>query len=69
VDTIYFDEAHNSVQRHFFPATEHFAANARRCVLSSPQRPKHSLAVGKPGMNDAAVYGQVICKVPAPELG
>ena len=24
VDTIYFDEAHNSVQRHFFPATEHF---------------------------------------------
>ena len=22
VDTIYFDEAHNSVQRHFFPATE-----------------------------------------------
>ena len=28
VDTIYFDEAHNSVQRHFFPATEHFAATA-----------------------------------------
>ena len=25
VDTIYFDEAHNSVQRHFFPATEFFA--------------------------------------------
>ena len=29
-DTIYFDEAHNSVQRHFFPATEHYAANANR---------------------------------------
>ena len=30
-DTIYFDEAHNSVQRHFFPATEHFAVCL--CVL------------------------------------
>jgi len=67
VDTIYFDEAHNSVQRHFFPATEHFSANARRAYFFTAT-PKHSLAVGKPGMNDAAVYGQVICKVPAPEL-
>jgi predicted helicase len=67
VNTIYFDEAHNSVQRHFFPATEHFSANAHRCYFFTAT-PKHSLAVGKPGMNDAAVYGQVICKVPAPEL-
>ena len=67
VDTIYFDEAHNSVQRHFFPATEHFSTNARRCYFFTAT-PKHSLAVGKAGMNDAAVYGQVICKVPAPEL-
>jgi superfamily II DNA or RNA helicase len=67
VDTIYFDEAHNSVQRHFFPATEYFSANANRCYFFTAT-PKHSLAVGKPGMNDAAVYGQVICKVPAPEL-
>ena len=67
VDTIYFDEAHNSVQRHFFPATEHFSANAKRCYFFTAT-PKHSLAVGKPGMNDPEVYGQVICKVPAPEL-
>ena len=67
VDTIYFDEAHNSVKRNFFPATEYFAANARRCYFFTAT-PKHSLAMGKPGMNDAAVYGQVICKVPAPEL-
>ena len=67
VDTIYFDEAHNSVQRHFFPATEYFASNARRCYFFTAT-PKHSLAVGKPGMNDSDVYGQVICKVPAPEL-
>ena len=25
VDAIYFDEAHNSVQKNFFPATEHFS--------------------------------------------
>jgi superfamily II DNA or RNA helicase len=67
VDTIYFDEAHNSVQRHFFPATEHFAANARRCYFFTAT-PKHSLTPFKPGMNDGAVYGQVICQVPAPEL-
>jgi superfamily II DNA or RNA helicase len=67
VDTIYFDEAHNSVQRHFFPATEHFATEAQRCYFFTAT-PKHSLAVGKPGMNDSSVYGQVICKVPAPEL-
>ena len=67
VDTIYFDEAHNSVKRNFFPATEYFAANADRCYFFTAT-PKHSLAPGKPGMNDAAVYGQIICKVPAPEL-
>ena len=67
VDTIYFDEAHNSVQRHFFPATEHFAANTQRCYFFTAT-PKHSLTPSKPGMNDADVYGQVICKVPAPEL-
>jgi hypothetical protein len=67
VDTIYMDEAHNSVQRHFFPAVEHFAANANRAYFFTAT-PKHSLAVGKPGMNDVEVYGKVICKVPAPEL-
>jgi superfamily II DNA or RNA helicase len=67
VNTIYFDEAHNSVKRNFFPATEHFAANAARCYFFTAT-PKHSLAVGKPGMNHSDVYGQVICQVPAPEL-
>jgi len=67
VDTIYFDEAHNSVQRHFFPATEHFAASANRCYFFTAT-PKHSATIAKPGMNDSAVYGQVICNVPAPEL-
>ncbi len=66
-DTIYFDEAHNSVQRHFFAATEHFSANARRCYFFTAT-PKHSITMSKPGMNLPEVYGQVICQVPAPEL-
>ena len=67
VNNIYFDEAHNSVQRNFFPATEHFAADADRCYFFTAT-PKHSLTVFKPGMNDPEVYGQVICNVPAPKL-
>ena len=67
VNTIYFDEAHNSVQRNFFPATEFFADDADRCYFYTAT-PKHSLTISKPGMNDAAVYGQVLINVPAPEL-
>ena len=67
VDTIYFDEAHNSVKRNFFPATEHFSNDADRCYFFTAT-PKHSATIFKPGMNDAAVYGQVICNVPAPKL-
>ena len=67
VNNIYFDEAHNSVQRNFFPATEHFSADTDRCYFFTAT-PKHSLSVSKPGMNDSAVYGQVICNVPAPKL-
>ena len=67
VNTIYFDEAHNSIQRNFFPATEHFSAESDRCYFFTAT-PKHSVTVFKPGMNDTAVYGQVICNVPAPKL-
>ena len=67
VNTIYFDEAHNSVQRHFFPATKHFSNAADRCYFFTAT-PKHSATISKPGMNDASVYGNVICNVPAPEL-
>ena len=67
VNTIYFDEAHNSVQRNFFPATEFFANDADRCYFYTAT-PKHSLTISKPGMNDAAVYGQVLANIPAPEL-
>ena len=66
VNTIYFDEAHNSVKRNFFPATEFFAENADRCYFYTAT-PKHSLTPKKPGMN-WSVYGQVLANIPAPEL-
>lgn len=67
VDTIYFDEAHNSVKKNFFPATEHFASVAKRCYFFTATR-KTSVNISKPGMNDYAVYGDIICRVSAPEL-
>lgn len=67
VHTIYFDEAHNSVQKNFFGPTEHFSADADRCYFFTAT-PKHSATISKPGMNLPEVYGQVICKVPAPLL-
>ena len=67
VDTVYFDEAHNSVKRNFFPATEHFSSASDRSYFFTAT-PKHSVTVSKPGMNDGAVYGQIICNVPAPKL-
>ena len=67
VNTIYFDEAHNSVQRNFYPATEHFSGVSDRCYFYTAP-PKHSLTPFRPGMNDGSVYGQVLVNVPAPEL-
>ena len=68
VDTIYFDEAHNSVQQHFHPATRFFATtNNRRCFFFTAT-PKHGNSSEEVGMNDEYVYGKVLEQVPAPEL-
>ncbi len=68
VDTIYFDEAHNSVQRHFFPATEFFAGlDNIRCYFFTAT-PKYSTSIQNPGMNNVEVYGDVLEKVNAFEL-
>ena len=67
VNTIYFDEAHNSVQRHFFPPTEFFSNEADRSYFFTATR-KTSITINKPGMNDREVYGDIICRVSAPEL-
>jgi superfamily II DNA or RNA helicase len=67
VDTIYFDEAHNSVKRNFFGPTEYFSGHADRCFFFTATR-KTSVTINKPGMNDREVYGDVISRVSAPTL-
>ena len=67
VDSIYFDEAHNSTAKNFFPSVEHYSAEAKRCYFFTAT-PKHSLTINKHGMNDSYVYGKVIVNIPAPKL-
>ena len=67
VNTIYFDEAHNSVQRHFHTPTRFFATtNNRRCFFFTAT--PHHIKNDERGMNNQEVYGRVIEQVPAPEL-
>ena len=67
VDTIYFDEAHNSVQRNFIEAVEYYSMYAKRSYFFTAT-PKHSRTPKKIGMNDTFIFGDVICNVPAPKL-
>ena len=67
VDTIYFDEAHNSVQKNFVEATEYHSMYANRCYFFTAT-PKHSKTPFKIGMNDEDIYGKVLANVPAPQL-
>ena len=67
VNAIYFDEAHNSVQRNFIEAVEYFSLESEYCYFFTAT-PKHSLTPMKVGMNESDIFGNVICKVPAPKL-
>ena len=67
VDTIYFDEAHNSIQKNFIEAVEYFSIYADRCYFFTAT-PKHSNTPMKVGMNDWDIFGEVLINVPAPQL-
>lgn len=67
VNTIHFDESHNSVQKNFYPATEYFSQNTDRCYFYTAT-PKYSSTPKKPGMNNVDVYGQIIANIPAPRM-
>ena len=67
VNTIHFDEAHNSVQKNFYPAVEYFSQHADRCYFYTAT-PKYSSTPKKPGMNNVQVYGNIIANVPAPRM-
>lgn len=66
VDTIYFDEAHNSVKKNFFDSTKYFSLTSKRCYFFTAT-PKYSSTHKKHGMNDP-IYGGIIYNVPAPKL-
>ena len=67
IDTIYFDEAHNSVQRNFIESVEYFSMYSERAYFFTAT-PKHSSTPMRVGMNDGDIFGNVICNVPAPKL-
>jgi superfamily II DNA or RNA helicase len=67
VNTIHFDEAHNSVQKNFYSAVEYFSQHADRCYFYTAT-PKYSSTPKKPGMNNVQVYGNIIANVPAPRM-
>jgi superfamily II DNA or RNA helicase len=67
VNTIHFDEAHNSVRKNFYPATEYFSQHADRCYFYTAT-PKYSATPKKPGMNNVQVYGSIIANIPAPRM-
>ena len=69
VDTIYFDEAHNAIQKNFIESVDHYSLpfNSLRSYFFTAT-PKHSRTPFKVGMNNTDIFGNVICNVPAPKL-
>ena len=67
VNTIHFDEAHNSVQKNFYPSVEHFSEHADRSYFYTAT-PKYSSTPKKPGMNNSQVYGNIIANIPATRM-
>lgn len=67
IHTAHLDEAHNSVQKNFFPFVEKLSEVSKR-FYSYTATLKYSSQFNKPGMNWSRVYGQVIVNISAPEM-
>lgn len=67
IHTAHLDEAHNSVQKNFFPFVEKLSQISKR-FYSYTATLKNSSQFNKPGMNWSNVYGQVIVNISAPEM-
>ena len=65
VDTIYYDEAHNSVRRDFFKEVAAASLTAKQAYYFTAT-PKYR--GGVISMNNTDVYGSELISVPAPEL-
>lgn len=68
VDVVYYDEAHNSCARSFYPSVKFYSSLVDVRSYFFTATPKFSTLTKKPGMNDVTVYGDIIENVPAPEL-
>ena len=68
IDTIYFDEAHNSVQKHFYPATRFYATlDNIRCYFFTAT-PKYNKSEQSPSMDQDEIYGAEIERIKPIEL-
>ena len=67
VDTIYFDESHNSVKSNFHDALKYFA-DVVAWLLFFTASPKYSYVDDTAGMNDRDVYGDIIYTTPVTEM-
>ena len=67
LDTVYLDECHNAVNRHFYDAVEKISQTAKN-FYSFTATPKFSQVISKPGNNNSEVFGSKIHSVKAPEL-
>lgn len=65
VDTIYYDEAHNSVRRDFFKEVAAASLTAKQAYYLTAT-PKYR--GGAISMNNTDVYGSELINIPAPEL-
>ena len=68
VDSIYFDESHNSVKSNFHVAVKYFADVVKQGCYFFTASPKYSYVDDKPGMNDKDVYGNIIYTTPVTEM-
>ena len=68
VDTIYFDESHNSTRSDFFPSVRHMSTVGSDRSFFFTATPRHSCVDDKPGMNDTTVYGNIVSSATAKDM-
>jgi len=66
VDTIYFDESHNTLNAQWYDDVVHFTNNVPRAYYMTAS-PKYSVC-DKPGMNNDHVFGGIICDIPVTQM-
>jgi len=68
VDTIYFDESHNSTRSDFYPSVQYMSTRGSDRSFFFTATPRHSCVDDKPGMNDTTVYGDIISSATAKDM-